>query len=318
VALTRQLLAFSRRQVLTPRVLDLNALVTQVAGMLRRVIGEHIQLVTVLAPTLAPVRADAGQLEQVLLNLAVNARDAMPDGGRLTIEIASLLLDERAVRGTPEMRQGRYVCLSVSDTGVGMDEATKSRIFEPFFTTKEVGKGTGLGLATVYGIVKQMGGHILVDSEPGRGAVFRVYLPPAGEWASGEAGGPSAAGAPRGSETILLVEDEVAVRAVTRRLLERQGYRVVAAANGTEALRLGTESAERIHLLITDVVMPELGGFGLAEQLASRDPALKVLYMSGHADDTVVRRGELPPGIAFLQKPFTAEALAQKVRSVLD
>ncbi len=318
IALTSQLLAFSRQQVLQPRVLDMNAVVATTQKLLERLIGEDVKLVTVLAPDLGKVKVDPGQLEQVIMNLAVNARDAMPNGGRLTIETANVEMDEAYVRGHPLARSGRYVMLAVSDTGIGMDEATKARIFEPFFTTKEPGKGTGLGLATVYGIVQQSGGFLWVYSEPGHGTSFKTYFPQLDEAAASGAARPVALPVPRGRETVLLVEDAAAVRAVTRAVLERQGYTVLEAPNGEAALRLGAKHRGPIHLLLTDVVMPELSGRQLAEQLAALRPAMRVLYTSGYTDDAVFRHGVLEAGIAYLQKPFTPDALARKVREVLD
>ncbi len=316
-ALTRQLLAFSRQQVIEPRVVSLNAVVEGLQKILRRVIGEDIELTATLAPDLGAVRGDIGQLEQVLMNLAVNARDAMPTGGQLTIETASVEHDpgDGPDRGTAAPR--RFVMLAVSDTGCGMDEATKARIFEPFFTTKELGKGTGLGLATVYGIVQQSGGFIWVYSEPGQGTSFKVYLPQVD--ATPQAGGAVlGAPAPRGTETVLLVEDAAAVRAVTKQALQRQGYTVLEAPNGAAALRLAQKHRGPIHLLLTDVVMPALSGRQLAEQLAAARPDMKVLYASGYAADAAARHGILESQAAYLQKPYTPDMLARKVRAVLD
>jgi PAS domain S-box-containing protein len=317
-ALTRQLLAFSRQQVLEPRVLDVNAVVAAAQKLLKRLLGEDIALVTALAPELGAVRADPGQLEQLIVNLAVNARDAMPEGGKLTIETANADMDEAYVRDHPLARPGRYVMLAISDTGVGMDEATQRHIFEPFFTTKEAGKGTGLGLATVYGIVKQSGGFIWVYSEPGHGTTFKIYLPRVDDPVEGVAAPAEARELPRGTETVLLVEDAAAVRAVTRQVLERLGYTVLEAPNGEVALHVATRHQGPLHLLLTDVVMPELGGRHLAERLTALRPELRVLYASGYTDDAVVRHGVLRPGTAYLQKPFTPELLARKVREVLD
>src|SRR6266705_1020809 len=317
-ALTRQLLAFSRQQVVEPRVVSLNTVIEGLQKILRRVIGEDIELTTTLAPDLGAVRADVGQLEQVLMNLAVNARDAMPTGGRLTVETANVEHDPEYARGQEAAAVHRFAMLAVTDTGCGMDEATKARIFEPFFTTKEPGKGTGLGLATVYGIVNQAGGHIWVYSEPGHGTSFKTYFPQLDEAAASGAARPVALPVPRGRETVLLVEDAAAVRAVTRAVLERQGYTVLEAPNGEAALRLGAKHRGPIHLLLTDVVMPELSGRQLAEQLAALRPAMRVLYTSGYTDDAVFRHGVLEAGIAYLQKPFTPDALARKVREVLD
>src|SRR5438094_6696617 len=315
-ALTRQLLAFSRQQVLEPRVLDVNTVVASTEKMLTRLLGEDISLTASLAPALGAVKVDPGQLEQIIINLAVNARDAMPHGGRLSIETANVDMDESYVRGHPVAHPGPYVMLAVSDTGTGMDAATQARIFEPFFTTKEAGKGTGLGLATVYGIVRQSSGFIWVYSEPGHGTSFKIYLPRVVD-AVARAGAP----APQvvgGSETVLVVEDVAAVRAVTRQMLERQGYCVLEAANGATALSLARQHQSAIHLLVTDVVMPEVSGRELADQLVQPRPDMKVLFMSGYTDDAVVRHGILQEGIAYLQKPFTPDTLARKVRAVLD
>ncbi len=314
-AVTRQLLAYSRRQILAPVVLDLNAVVTDMGRMLRRVIGEDIELVTELAPGLRRVQADPGQLEQVVLNLAVNARDAMPQGGRLTLATADADPQGPAARRRP----GQYVQLIVRDTGCGMTDEVKARIFEPFFTTKGVGQGTGLGLATVYGIVEQSGGCIEVESAPGRGTTFTIELP-AADAAPGEPGSTEAvrAGAYRGNETVLLVEDEDAVRTLAGKVLWQNGYTVLEARDGQEALFLSEQVRGRIHLLLTDVVMPGLGGHEVARRLCDRHPRLRVLYMSGYTDDAVVRHGLGQVPANFLAKPFTPTALAAKVRAVLD
>jgi two-component system cell cycle sensor histidine kinase/response regulator CckA len=320
-ALTQQLLAFSRRQVLQPKVIDLKALVTDIEKMLRRLIGEDILFATVLHPRTGNVRADPGKIEQVIVNLAVNARDAMPDGGRLTIETRNVQLDESYTVDHPTVVPGPYVLLTVSDTGVGMTDETKARIFEPFFTTKVRGKGTGLGLATVYGIVKQTGGHIWPYSEPGRGTAMRVYLPQVDAPADAiEPPGESDPEALRGTETILLVEDEAPVREVTRQLLERYGYTVLEAADGAAALALldGRDGDGHVDLLLTDVIMPGMSGRELAEVLKSRRPTLRVLFMSGYTDDAVVRHGMLEPGLAYLEKPFRPPALLRKVRATLS
>jgi len=316
--LTRQLLAFSRRQVLAPKLLDMNSVVANMDKMLRRLIGEDVALVTELAADLGPVNADPGQLEQVLLNLAVNARDAMPQGGRLTIATANVVLTEEYAERHHRLPPGQYVLLAVSDTGVGMDEATQKHLFEPFFTTKEVGKGTGLGLATVYGIVKQSGGYIWVYSEPGHGTTVKVYLP---RVAGAAEPLPAAEAAPelrRGTETVLLVEDAAPVRTLARKSLENCGYRVLDAADGRAALDLSAHHAGGIDILVTDVVMPGMSGRELAERLAPLRPGMRVLYTSGYTDDAMVHQGVLRSGVAFLQKPFVPESLARKVREVLD
>lgn len=316
--LTRQLLAFSRRQVVAPQVLSINDIIRDMSKMLLRLIGEDIQLSSSLAADLALVRIDPGQLEQILLNLAVNARDAMPRGGRLTLETANVTLDETYTRTHPEVKPGPYVMLAVTDTGCGMDAATQVRIFEPFFTTKEVGKGTGLGLATVYGIVKQSGGSIYVYSEVGIGTSFKVYLPCA-EVDTCESTQPNAPMVRRGgSETLLVVEDDEAVRALTRTVLSASAYNVIEAMDPDDALRQVEERHEPIDLLLTDVVMPGMSGRMLADRLKDSRPEMKVLYMSGYTDDAVVRHGLLEADIAFLQKPFSPDSLIGKVREVLD
>jgi PAS domain S-box-containing protein len=317
-SLTRQLLAFSRKQVLAPRVFSLNATVTDTSKMLKRLLGEDIDLVTSLDPALGQVKADPGQIEQILINLAVNARDAMPRGGKLMIDTANVVLDEAYTQAYPELRPGPYVMLAVSDTGTGMDETVKARIFEPFFTTKEAGKGTGLGLATVFGIVKQSGGHISVSSELTQGATFKVYLPRVEEMVSTNRSSLVLPTAPRGNETILLAEDEPAVLALTRHVLEVHGYTVLEANNPDKAIRLVQEFQGTIHLLVTDVVMPIMSGRQLAECIIAFRPDIKVLYLSGYTDDAVVRHGVLQAETAFLQKPFSPTALAQRVREVLD
>jgi CheY-like chemotaxis protein len=315
-ALTRQLLAFSRQQVLLPRVVNLSAVVQGVEKMLRRVIGEDVDLVTSLDPDVGSVKADVGQLEQVLMNLAVNARDAMPAGGQVMLETANIEYDPDYARDEAAGPARRFVMLAVSDTGIGMDEATKARIFEPFFTTKGPGKGTGLGLATVYGIVQQSGGYIWVYSELGRGTTFKIYLPEVD--APPEAAAVAASELPRGTETVLLVEDSEAVRAVARQVLERQGYTVLEAPRGDVALALAAAHDGPIHLLLTDVVMPGLSGRQVADQLTELRPDMQVLYASGYTDDAVVRHGVLEAGIAYLQKPFTTATLTRKVRETLD
>jgi two-component system cell cycle sensor histidine kinase/response regulator CckA len=319
-ALTRQLLAFSRQQILQPQVLDLNGLVSNFEKMVRRVIPADIAIVANLAGDLALVEADPGQLEQVLMNLVVNARDAMPDGGTITIETANVELDPAfpAPHAPTEIRPGPYVALVVSDTGSGMDEVIKARIFEPFFTTKERGSGTGLGLATVYGIVKQSGGYVWVYSELGEGTTFRIYLPRTASESVEVHRAAEQPAVPRGAETILVVEDEPLVRGLASRVLAKNGYRVLTAANGAEALRASAESTNPIDLVVSDLVMPEMGGRELAEQLRTRHSGVRVLFMSGYTEDAALRRAVLRPGEAFLAKPFTPDALARKVREVLD
>ena len=316
-SLTRQLLAYSRRQMLQPEVLDLNVVVAEMDKMLRRLIGEHIALVAVLAPDLGRVRADPNQIEQVIVNLAVNARDAMPDGGKLTVETANVDLDEAFAQAHLGSVPGSYALLAVTDTGAGMDATVRAHLFEPFFTTKEVGKGTGLGLATVYGIVKQSGGYISVYSEPGRGSSFKIYLPRIATPADAPPG-PQKSGPAPGSETVLVVEDEAAVLTLSRRALEAQGYVVLAASDPAAALRVVERHGGMIHLLLTDVVMPGLSGRELADRLTAQRPGIRVLYMSGYPGDAVVQHGTLPSGSAFLQKPFSPDGLARKVRDVLD
>ena len=316
--LTRQLLAFSRKQVLELRVIDLNQVVSDTEKMLRRLIGEDIDLVVSLKQRLVSVRADAGQIGQVLLNLAVNSRDAMPNGGKLTIETSVVELDESYSTFHFDVPPGRYVLLAVSDTGTGMDAKTLSHVFEPFFTTKEAGKGTGLGLSTVYGVVKQSGGHVSVYSEPGVGTTFKVYLPRVEDAPEKNRAPAVHAALVGGTETILVVEDEEAVRRLTCRSLEAQGYEVLPAASASEALLLLEKHAGEIHLLITDVVMPDVSGRELARSAAPLRPLMKVLFMSGYTDNVIVHHGVLDAGTAFLQKPFTPRSLAQKVREVLD
>jgi two-component system, cell cycle sensor histidine kinase and response regulator CckA len=317
-ALTRQLLAFSRKQVFQTRVLDLNEVVRTLENMLRRLIGEDIKLEVALASGLGAVRADPGQIEQVILNLAVNSRDAMPGGGRLTIESANVDLDDAYAREHAGAVPGPYVLLAVSDTGVGIDAETRAHIFEPFFTTKEQGKGTGLGLATVYGIIKQSGGYVAVYSEPGRGATFKIYLPRVE--ATPDATIPALAEPPvaGGGETILLAEDDPSVRAVVSDVLAQKGYRVLRAGDGQSALEMAGAQPGRIHLLVTDLVMPGMTGRELADALTALRPGTPVLYISGYTDDAVVRHGVLEEGMPYLQKPFTPRALTAKVREVLD
>ena len=314
-ALTRQLLAFSRRQVLQPRVLDLQDTIAPMERMLRRLLGEDIALTIVAPPALGRVHADPGQLEQVVMNLAVNARDAMPDGGRLSIELADVRLEAGQLDGPQGVPPGDYVMLAIADTGIGMDAATRAQIFEPFFTTKEAGKGTGLGLSTVFGIVRQSGGHIDVHSELGRGSTFAIYLPRTEDVVTPET--TEVLEVVRGTETILLVEDEEQVRAATCAILRRNGYHVLEGSNGGEAFLIAKSFPGKIHLLLTDVVMPRMNGRRVAHELAPLRPDMAVLYMSGYTDDAIVQHGVLEAGIAFIQKPFTPAALLRKVREVL-
>jgi CheY-like chemotaxis protein len=319
--LVRQLLAFSRKQIIKPKVLNLNTSVANMEKMLRRIIGEDIELSTDLAPELWPVKVDPAQIEQIIVNLAVNARDVMPEGGRLLIETANVALNNDYAARHFDLDPGEHVLLKVTDTGWGMTKETKSHIFEPFFTTKEMGKGTGLGLATVFGIVKQSGGDIQVDSAPGQGTTFRVYLPRVSEVAAvSEESNEDDVVLPKGTETILLVEDEEAVRKLATNLLHQQGYTVLEASNGQEALQLIDEFDPRpeIQLLITDVVMPKMGGKVLAEQLAAIYPQLKVLFVSGYTDHTLARQAVLHRETLFLQKPFSPITLAHKIREMLD
>jgi len=317
--LTRQLLAFSRKQMLAPKILDLNSVVTENLKMLTRVIGEDIDLVMVPTDGLGTVRADAGQIEQVIMNLAVNARDAMPAGGKLTIETSNVSLDEEYARFHAPLKPGNYVMLAISDTGAGMDSETQSHIFEPFFTTKGT-KGTGLGLSTVYGIVKQSGGYIWVYSEQGRGTTFKIYLPrvESAESPAHVAVSAQSATAEVGTETILLVEDEANLRYLARQFLEKQGYRVIEAADGAVAMQIAVAHEGVIHLLLTDVIMPGMNGRELAQRISEIRPNVKVLYMSGYTENVIGRDGTLDAGVRLLQKPFTLRDLKSKVREVLD
>jgi PAS domain S-box-containing protein len=317
-SLTQQLLAFSRRQVLQPRVLDLNALILDAQRLIERIIGEDVHLTTDLDPVLGQVKADPGQLNQVLMNLAVNARDAMPDGGRLTIETTNVDFDESAVQTHMDAHPGHYVELAVSDSGVGMDEETQRRLFEPFFTTKPLGAGTGLGLATVYGIVRQSGGWIAVSSELGEGSTFTIYLPRMTAPVEAASQAPDVSGPKHGSETILVVEDQQGVRDLICSVLRKYNYRVLEATGGEEALRIAGAYAGPIHLIVTDVVMSRMSGRDLAVELKAQRPESLVLYISGYPDDVLGQHGVLSAGLAFLQKPFSPEALAGKVRELLD
>ena len=315
--LTRQLLAFSRKQVLQPEILDLNAVVSDMDKMLRRLIGEDVEFTTLLDPHLGSVRADPGQIEQVIMNLAVNARDAMPDGGRLTLETRNADLDADYAATRPPTRTGSYVALVVTDTGSGMDAATQARIFEPFFTTKEAGKGTGLGLATVYGIVKQSEGYIWLYSEVGVGTTFKIYLPRIDERAAvarRQEPGPLF----RGSETALLVEDEASLRELLREVLEANGYSVLVARDGAEALKIAQAHTGTIHIMVTDVIMPGMSGPKIVDLVAPTRPEMKVLFLSGYSDESATRHALVGPGRAFLSKPFGPEVLLRKVRESLD
>jgi two-component system, cell cycle sensor histidine kinase and response regulator CckA len=317
-SLTRQLLAFSRKQVMATQVLDLGVVANELGGILRRLIGEDVSLAIIVHPGVGRVRADRGQIEQVVMNLAVNARDAMPQGGELKIEVKDENLDEAYVRDHVGARVGAYVMIRVSDTGVGMDAETRSHLFEPFFTTKPAGEGTGLGLATVYGVVKQSDGYIAVDSQPGEGTTFEIFLPRTTAEAVAVKPRPAKAKVIRGSETVLLVEDEEMLRSIVCDVLELHGYTVLAAPTAAAALRLERIHRGPIHLLLTDVVMPGKNGRELAAELAVARPNMRVLYTSGYMDDDVVRRGVFLDHTAFLPKPFTPEALTAKVREVLD
>ena len=317
-SLTRQLLAFSRRQVMEMKVLDLNTLLRDLEKMLRRVIGEEIEMVIQLAEDLGRVRADVGQIEQAIMNLAVNAKDAMPSGGKLTIETTNVELDESYARSHVDVKPGHYVMFSVSDTGVGMTPEVRERIFEPFFTTKEKGKGTGLGLSTTYGIVKQTEGHIWVYSVQGKGTTFKIYFPRVNEPLEEIRKEVLKEELPRGNETILIVEDEEEVRKLTAKILERQGYGILETFNGDDALLACERCKGPIHLMLADVIMPGMSGSELAKLLKPLYPEIKILYMSGYTDNAIVRHGVLEKGVNYIQKPFTIEGLARKVRKVLD
>ena len=317
--LTRQLLAFSRRQILQPRILDMDIVVVEMEKLIRRLIGEDIELQTRPAAKGARVRADRGQLEQVLMNLAVNARDAMPNGGRLTIETSIVDLDDKYARFHPGSIPGAYVRMGVTDTGVGMDARTLSHVFEPFFTTKAVGKGTGLGLATVYGVVKQSGGYIAVQSEAGSGTSFDIFLPRITDNADPTRETNNRVDPERTGQTVLLAEDEDAVRSLASRVLRKHGYQVLEARDGADALRVADSYAGFIHILLTDVVMPRMGGRELVERLTPVRPGMRVLYMSGYTDDALVHHGVLTgSGTWFLEKPFTPDTLAMKLREVIE
>ena len=316
--LTKQLLAFSRKQVLQPQLLSLNQAVSGLEAMLHRLLGEDITLAVVLAPDLGTVEADPGQLEQVVMNLAVNARDAMPQGGKLTIETRNVDLDQGYAETHSGVTPGAYVLLAVSDTGHGMDPTVKAHLFEPFFTTKERGQGTGLGLATVHGIVHQSGGHIWVYSEPGHGTAFKIYLPRLSEGAVPFQRDPEQSGLSTGTETVLLVEDDPGVRNLVATTLTKCGYHVLQAEDGAAAAEVARSHEGLIHMLLTDVVMPGISGRSTAESLVQSRPEARVLYMSGYTDEALTRHGILEPGLYLIQKPFTPGALARRVREVLD
>lgn len=317
-SLTHQLLAFSRKQILQPQVLNLNTVVANIEKMLRRLIGEDIDLNLIPDPALGRVKVDPTQIDQIIMNLAINARDAMPQGGKLTIETANIELDEVYAKEHVAVKPGPYIILTVSDSGIGMDSETQSQIFEPFFTTKEEGKGTGLGLSTVYGIVKQSDGNIWVYSEPGQGTTFKIYLPRVEEAVESVQGKEAPTEALQGKETILLVEDEEMVRDLARLALVKNGYTVLEAPDGVEALNISEQYEGPVHLMITDVVMPRLGGREAAERLAPSRPDMRVLYMSGYTDNAIVHHGMLGPETRFIQKPFTPATLLRKMREVLE
>jgi two-component system, cell cycle sensor histidine kinase and response regulator CckA len=317
-SLTRQLLAFSRQQVLEPKVLELNACISETEKMVKRIIGEDIELSTVLDPGLGRVKADQGQIEQVLLNLCVNARDAMPTGGKLTLATQNFEMDEAAIRSySYPVKRGAYILLTVTDSGTGMDSTTQTHIFEPFFSTKEKGKGTGLGLSTVYGIVKQSGGYIDVSSEPGHGAAFKIYLPRVDDEVALDVGRAKSIPSIQRHETILLVEDEASLRKLTRSPLQAVGYTVLDASDGTEALKISHDYAGEIHLLLTDIVMPGMNGRDLAEQITAQRPSMRVVYMSGYAGQSIGCAEVFSPNTWFLSKPFTREELGAKLREAL-
>jgi PAS domain S-box-containing protein len=316
--LTSQLLTFSRKQIIQPKILNLNTLITEHMKMLGRLLGEDIEIATLPHPDLANVNADPGQIEQVIMNIVINARDAMPMGGKLTIETRNIEFDATYLQIHAEAREGKFVMLAISDTGIGMDKATRQRVFEPFYTTKGREKGTGLGLATVFGIVKQNDGFIYVYSEPHQGTTFKIYLPAIDMLEEDDRDGHADGLDLRGQETILLVEDDISVREVTRSTLTDYGYRVLTASNGEEAIRLFQEHRDHIDLLLTDVIMPLMGGRELAETLSTEKPGLKIIFFSGYTDNSIVHHGVLDEGVEFIQKPYSHLDLAIKIRSVLD
>jgi PAS domain S-box-containing protein len=317
-SLISQLLAFSRKQIFQPEVLNLNAIVSDMSKMLRRLIGEDIELTTVAQPELSFIHADPGQIQQIMMNLAINARDAMPKGGRLTIETANAYLDDECVRPHPAMKKGFYVMLAISDNGIGMDEATQARIFEPFFSTKETNKGLGLGLSTIYGIVKQSNGFIWVDSELGKGAAFKIYFPAVEAKSSRSVKDDLSEGECEELETVLIAEDEEAVRDLACRILRARGYTVLEASNGRRALDVARQYSGKIDMVLTDVIMPEMDGSTLVSQLKAMRPGIKALFFSGYTDGAIVQHGILDPNVDFLQKPFSASGLVQKLREVID
>ena len=316
--ITRQLLAFSRKQVLSPRVINLNNVVINLDSLLRRLIGEDIEVLTAPANDLGTVKADPGQIEQVIMNLALNSRDAMPNGGKLTLETSNAILDDTYARQHQPVEPGRYVMLAVSDTGIGMSAETLTRIFEPFYTTKEVGKGTGLGLSMVYGIIKQSGGYVWVYSEPNQGTTFKIYLPRIDQPVEGTDAVKQPVNVMRGTETILLVEDDPQLRQLSSSVLAHCGYNVLTASTPEEGLAICEANHNEIRLLVTDVVMPRMNGRQLAERVAKIRPQIRVLYISGYTDNAIVHYGVLDPGLWFLPKPFTLSGLVTKVREVLD
>lgn len=320
--LTRQLLAFSRRQVIEPKTINLNNLISNISKMLQRLIGENIELITLTKPDLGLVTVDPGQFEQVVMNLVVNARDAMPEGGKIVIETANVSLKKAQARHYSDITPGQCVMLSVTDNGVGMDNEVKSKIFEPFFTTKDEGKGTGLGLSTCYGIIKQSGGHIDVESEPGLGTTFTIYLPRTLEVHNGKSSDEEQTelvNVPKGSETVLLAEDEPLVRSLIASTLYDRGYNVLQASNGNEALEVAQQhDKEAIHLLLTDVVMPQMGGVELADRFKTMRPDTRILFTSGYPDEAIVCQNTADPNIGFIQKPFVPAVLSRKIREILD